>query len=83
MSKKDDIPVFPVTGWKAGPLRGYDALTLKFQYLSSPMQPIEEAQETQFLGITTQMARTLIADLQKHIDSLENSAIQSPEGDKH
>ncbi|EBU7081516.1 bssS family protein, partial [Salmonella enterica subsp. enterica serovar Enteritidis] len=26
MSQKDDIPVFPVTGWQAGPLPGYDAL---------------------------------------------------------
>ncbi len=48
MSNKDDIPVFPVSGWQAGPLPGYDALILKFQYLTSPMQPLESAQETQF-----------------------------------
>ncbi|HGJ5854898.1 hypothetical protein [Arsenophonus nasoniae] len=56
---------------------------MKFQFLSSPMQSINEAQETQFFIINPQMARTLIADLTKHIDTLEKSAIQSPQGDTH
>ncbi|WGM04520.1 bssS family protein [Arsenophonus nasoniae] len=83
MSKKNDIPTFPIAGWKIGPLPGYDALALKFQFLSSPMQSINEAQETQFFIINPQMARTLIADLTKHIDTVEKSAIQSPQGDTH
>ncbi|EFH7974188.1 bssS family protein [Escherichia coli] len=83
MSKQDDIPVFPVTGWQAGPLPGYDALVLKFQFLSSPMQSMESAQETQFFAITPEMAESLISDLQKHVLNLKNSGIQSPQEDKH
>lgn len=83
MSKQDDIPVFPVSGWQVGPLPGYDALVLKLQYLSSPMQQLEEAQETQFFAITPEMAEALISDLQKHIQTVRNSGIHSPEGDKH
>ena len=83
MSKQDDIPVFPVAGWKVGPLPGYDAVVIKFQYLSSPMQPLEGAQETQFFAITPEMAEALIADLQKHIQTVRNSDIHSPAGEKH
>ncbi|XBS71127.1 bssS family protein [Acerihabitans sp. KWT182] len=74
MSKEGDIPVFPVSGWKIGPLPGYDALVLKFQYLASPLQPIEEAEETIFYGLTPEIARGLISDLQKHIEAVEKSA---------
>lgn len=28
MSQKNDIPVFPITAWQAGPLPGYGALAL-------------------------------------------------------
>ncbi|UTJ46147.1 bssS family protein [Atlantibacter subterranea] len=83
MSQKDDIPVFPVTGWHAGPLPGYDALIVKFQFLSSPMQPIETAQETQFFALTPEMAESLVSDLQRHIESLRKSGVHSPQEDKH
>lgn len=83
MSNKDDIPVFPVSGWQAGPLPGYDALILKFQYLTSPMQPLESAQETQFFALTPEMAESLVADLQRHIQNLKSSGIHSPQEGKH
>ncbi|EEQ0857101.1 bssS family protein [Salmonella enterica subsp. enterica serovar Enteritidis] len=83
MSQKDDIPVFPVTGWQAGPLPGYDALVVKFQFLSSPMQPIESAQETQFLVLTPEMGESLASDLQRHIQDLRNSDVHSPQEGKH
>lgn len=83
MSQKDDIPVFPITGWQAGPLPGYGALALKFQFLSSPMQQMESAQETQFFALTPEMAESLIADLQRHIHNLRNAGIHSPREDKH
>ncbi|QGX91226.1 bssS family protein [Tatumella sp. TA1] len=83
MSNKDDIPVFPVAGWKVGPLPGYDSVVLKFQYLVSPMQPLEQAQETQFFAVTTEMAEQLISELQKHVHTLKSSGVQSPQEPKH
>ncbi|ECJ2444980.1 bssS family protein [Salmonella enterica subsp. enterica serovar Hermannswerder] len=83
MSQKDDIPVFPVSGWQAGPLPGYSALALKFQFLSSPMQPMETAQETQFFALTPEMTEALISDLRRHIETLKKSGIHSPQGETH
>lgn len=83
MSKKDDIPVLPVAGWQAGPLPGYDALVLKFQFLSSPMQKLDEAQESQFFAMQPNMVRNLISDLTKHLETLEKSGVQSPLEKKH
>lgn len=83
MSKENDIPVFPIAGWQAGPLPGYDALVLKLQFLSSPMQSIEAPQETQFFAITPLQVENLISDLQRHLVELKKSGIQSPQGDKH
>ncbi|HHQ6722187.1 TPA: bssS family protein [Serratia fonticola] len=83
MSKKTDISIFPVTGWKIGPLPGYDALVLKFQFLTSPTQPLEEAQETQFFGITPDIAKAMIADLKKHIETVEKSSGAIHPSEKH
>lgn len=83
MSEQGNIPVFPITGWKIGPLAGYDALVIKFQYLVSPLQQLEEAQETNFFGLTPAMARNLISDLQKHIETVENSGSQPSLAEKH
>ncbi|WP_129991865.1 bssS family protein [Rahnella sp. CFA14(1/10)] len=83
MSNKSDIPIFPIAGWKIGPLPGYDALVMKFQFLTSPIQPIEEAQETQFFGLTPDIARALISELQKHIDTVEKFDSSVPTSEKH
>lgn len=83
MHTQEDPPIFFVTGWKIGPLPGYDALVIKFQYVTSPLQAFETAQETQFFGITPEMARTLISDLEKYIETEEKSASQIPQYDKH
>lgn len=83
MSKDNDIPVFPVAGWQAGPLPGYDAIALKLKFLSSPMQDVGSPQETQFFAITPEMAENLISDLQRHIEAVRSSGIHSPQGDKH
>nr|WP_215196030.1 bssS family protein [Escherichia coli] len=81
--KKNDIPVFPITAWQAGPLPGYGALALKFQYLTSPMQPLDSAQETQFFALTPEMTETLISDLRRHIETLKKSGIHSPQENRH
>ncbi|EMM0437639.1 MULTISPECIES: bssS family protein [Citrobacter] len=82
MSQKDDIPVFPVTGWQAGVLPWYGTLALKLQYLPSPIQAMEmgskQEQETHFFALTPEMAESLISDLQRHIQNLRNSAGPRP-----
>ncbi|CAI1071060.1 MULTISPECIES: bssS family protein [Serratia] len=83
MSKKDDIPVFPVAGWQAGPFPGYNAIALKFQFLSSELQKLDEVQESQFFAMTPEMVRELISDLTRHVETLEKSGVQSPIGSKH
>ncbi|WP_313069541.1 bssS family protein [Atlantibacter hermannii] len=83
MSQKDDIPVFPVTGWQAKPLPGYDALAMKFEFITSVMQPVDSATETQFFALTPEMAESLISDLQKHIENLRKPEVSSPFKSRH
>ncbi|WP_272525751.1 hypothetical protein [Providencia sp. PROV196] len=56
---------------------------MKLQYLSSPMQSLDQAQETNFFALSPDVVRGIISDLQKHLETLENSEIQSPQGKKH
>ncbi|MEB7559147.1 bssS family protein [Kluyvera cryocrescens] len=83
MSKTDDIPVFPVTGWQAKPLPGYDALAMKFEFIPSLLQPIESPRETQFFALTPEMAESLISELQTHIESLRKPDVGSPFKSRH
>ncbi|ECE0793887.1 bssS family protein [Salmonella enterica subsp. diarizonae] len=78
-----EIPIFPVTGWKSGPLQSGDCLVLKFEYITSPMQSLESAQSTQFFGLTPQIAESLIADLQKSINSLKSDGNAPRQAEKH
>ncbi|HFP4394065.1 bssS family protein [Escherichia coli] len=83
MSQKDDIPVFPVTGWQAGPLPGYDVLALKFQFQASPMQPTDSEQETPFFVLSPEMVDSLILDLHRHIETLKKVSIHSKQKNWH
>ncbi|UAN60210.1 bssS family protein [Serratia sp. JSRIV004] len=83
MSKKTDMLIFPVTGWQIGSLSGHYAFVPKFQFITSPIQQLEEAQETQFFGITPDIAKAMIADLKKHIETVEKSSGAIHPSEKH
>ncbi len=83
MSKKDDIPVFPITSWDIGPLPGYNAVAMRFHFITSPMDNIDSAQTTNYMVVTPEMAKSLISDLQKHIATAERSGYQVQQSDRH
>ncbi|HGG6232270.1 TPA: bssS family protein [Salmonella enterica subsp. enterica serovar Enteritidis] len=83
MSDENRIPIFPVTGWKTGPVQSGDCVVLKFEYITSPMQGLESAQSTQFFGLTPQMVENLITDLQKSINSLKSDGNAPCQAEKH
>ncbi|WP_261832922.1 bssS family protein [Leminorella grimontii] len=83
MSKENDVPVFPVTRWDMGPLPGYNAVAMRFHFIASPMDEIESAQQTNYMVITPDMARALISDLQRHLETAEGAGFQVQQSDKH
>ncbi|MDJ6848615.1 bssS family protein [Salmonella enterica] len=83
MSDKNEIPIFPVTGWKSGPVPSGDIVVLKFEYITHSMQDLESAQSTQFFGLTPKVAESLIADLQKSLDSLKSDGRTPCQAEKH
>lgn len=79
----DEIALFPVAGWQSGPVPAHGLIALKFQYLSTPMQRIEEAQTTQMFAMTADQTRQLIEDLQRQLDRLESDGSLGAGVDHH
>lgn len=62
---------YPVTGWNIGPLSGHQALVLQFGYVDPDAPPDQSPQETTYLGLTLDMAKKLVSNLNEHIDHVE------------
>lgn len=68
----EDIPLFPIAGWQLGPIHQYGLVALTFDFLSHPMQKIEESQQSQMFALTADQARELIQRLQSALDQLDS-----------
>jgi len=67
---------YPVTGWHIGPLNTHQGLVLKFGYID-PDAPREQGpQETLFMGLTLEMAKTLVTNLSEHIEYAEKNGLR-------
>ncbi len=71
--KNEVIQTHPVVGWDISTVNPYDAMMLRVHYLSSPNQPLEEANVDRTLWLTTDVARQLIDILQQGILQIEES----------
>ncbi|WP_369788510.1 bssS family protein [Rouxiella sp. WC2420] len=83
MSEKQDVSVFPVTGWRVGPLLGHDVILMQFHFITSTLHPLDESQDGILYGITPDMARALIIQLEGSIESFRTSQIYSPDETNH
>lgn len=80
---EDDIPLHPVTGWIAEPIKAYDAVTLRFNFISSPMQDPANAMQTQFLLLTAPEAERLARKILSTCEWLKTAAFQEAPGPRH
>lgn len=79
----DNIPLFPVAGWAIGPLPSYGAVTVKFDFLTSPMQSPQDANEGRYYALTPQQATELAHKLLEAARRLEMIEPQAPPGPQH
>ncbi len=63
---KEEIPLSPVSGWQTGPIAAYEAVMLRFDYLTHVTQRPDEAQQTPHLVLTAAQALELSEALKKH-----------------
>ncbi|MFC3336923.1 hypothetical protein [Paracandidimonas soli] len=78
-----DISLFPVAGWAVGPIPKLGLATIKFDFLTHPLQKPEEANEGRYYALTPAQLRELIQKMQSALERLENSPEQAPEGPRH
>lgn len=73
-----DVKLFPITGWEASSVSAHDAVILRFQYLSSPMQSEEEPHTSPALAISRTQAQELIDLLQSQLKRLDGPSPSTP-----
>ncbi|AUZ78719.1 MULTISPECIES: hypothetical protein [Aeromonas] len=76
MSTDHDDSVFPVASWTIGPLPSYNCVLFKPNYLSSPMQPVEEAHQGHRFVLTPEQAVELANSLLRSVQTLETLSAQ-------
>jgi hypothetical protein len=79
----ENIPLFPVTEWKIGPIPSMQIIAFRPSFLSHSMQPISEAQPSRFYALTPAQARDLISEMQKALHVLESTGYEAMPGEKH
>ena len=78
-----EINLFPVASWAAGPIKAYEAVTIRLDFLASPMQKPSEATTGRHYLLSKEQVHALISDLQKALQKLETSADAMPPGQRH
>ncbi|MGK3144360.1 hypothetical protein [Pantoea sp. C2G6] len=73
MNEFNRFTFYPVTGWHIGPLSGHQALVLQFGYVDPQAPQEQRLQETRFFGLTIEMAKELVGNLNEHIALAEKN----------
>ena len=76
MSTDHDDSVFQFASWTIGPLPSYNCVLFKPNYLSSPMQPVEEAHQGHRFVLTPEQAVELANSLLRSVQTLETLSAQ-------
>ncbi|WP_175133466.1 bssS family protein [Achromobacter xylosoxidans] len=79
----ENIPLFPVANWTAGPVPQLGLAVIKFDFLTNPMQRPEEANPGRHYALTPAQLRDLIEQMQSALRTLETSATPAPPGQTH
>ncbi|WP_161800438.1 MULTISPECIES: bssS family protein [Achromobacter] len=79
----ENIPLFPVASWTAGPVPQLGLAVIKFDFLTNPMQRPEEANPGRHYALTPAQLRDLIEQMQSALQKLESGAPQGQPGPTH
>lgn len=79
----DDIPLAPVAGWLIGSIAEQRAVILRIDYLTHPMQVLEESHRSPTYVLTETQCAQLITALQGKLRGLENAPHEGHSGPTH
>ncbi len=82
MPTNTDELLFPVADWSIGPILDYQCVTVKLGYLSSPMQPLDEAQQSQRFALTPAQAVEIATALLRTVQTLDTLGAQGAPTDE-
>ena len=80
---ENQIPLCPVAGWSISDVKAYEALFIKFDFLTNLMQPMSEANQSPNFLLTAPQAEELAAALLRGVQTLKSAAPQSAPGPRH
>jgi hypothetical protein len=76
----DEIPLFPVAAMTVGPVPRMEIVVIRFDFLTGPMQPPEQANPGRHYAMTPQQARELAQRIADSLRQLENAGPAVPPG---
>ena len=79
----DEIPLFPVAVIAVGPIKAYDAITIRLDFLTNPLQKPEEAQTGRHYLLTPKQAENLVEQIRSALQILSTSSSQGVGVQKH
>ncbi|EPY7212846.1 TPA: hypothetical protein MYQ19_004065 [Klebsiella oxytoca] len=71
--KKDQVPVFAVTGWEFHNIKEHDAMVMKLHFAKPPATPDSKQLETPVLSFTSVQLSALISSLQAKLTDLQKT----------
>lgn len=79
----ENIPLFPVARWTAGPVPQLGLAVIKFDFLTNPMQRPDEANPGRHYALTPAQLRELIEQMHSALHVLETSEPPKSQGPNH
>jgi len=83
LTMAESIPLFPVSAWTVGPVPTMGLAVIKFDFLTNPMQPPEEANPGRHYALTPAQLRELIEQMRSALQKLESDVPQAQPGPTH
>lgn len=71
----DNIPIFPVSGWDAGPVPSMGIMVIRFHFLAHPLQKLEEADPGRNYALTPPQLRELRDAIDRALVKLEKPEV--------
>lgn len=76
-------PLFPVASIHTGPLTSIGAVLIRFDFLTNPMQPAEQANAGRNYALTPEQARYLAKQIGSALATLQSASSPGPPGPTH
>ena len=80
---EEEVTLFPICAWSIGPIKMYESVAIKLEFLTSALQKRDEANETPNFTLTVDQALLLSNALQLAVHELQSAEVQAAPGQRH